>query len=354
MESGSSSKGWVRPLRNVFVRMETPVVYFYSETPFQAQVNVGFHGGSISQWYPARSDGEVPPAFTPGTSGTIDFAAGYDGWISWDVDVLARDEALRALPFRGHETLSWVYPRQTDSNLLRVGEDEYEKYLFYRGVGNFSLPVRFHMEGDDLLHVDNLGGEALGRLFVFDQDSGAARFWLLDSLGAGASVSVDLSELERERHWHRSVYDTLRQALVEEGLYAKEADAMLQTWWRSYFEKPGLRVFWVVPEEATESILPLQVSPAPGERARVLVGRTEILTPSFEAQLVDEFQDKKRRSVWRRDRYFGSYTARVAALGAAASGAVGPTQAPTVARTLQPAAVVSDLLGVAADENSDL
>lgn len=60
-----SIKGWIRPLKNVTVKMETPVIYFYTKEPFQAKVAVGFSGGSISQWYPARSGGETPPEYVP-------------------------------------------------------------------------------------------------------------------------------------------------------------------------------------------------------------------------------------------------------------------------------------------------
>ncbi len=62
------SKGFrsQRPLRNVTIKMETPVIYFYSDKPFHAHVEVGFNGGAISQWYPQRSGGEsVPKATKP-------------------------------------------------------------------------------------------------------------------------------------------------------------------------------------------------------------------------------------------------------------------------------------------------
>lgn len=50
--------------------------------------------------------------------------------------------------------------------------------------------------------------------------------------------------------------------LVSAGLYRKEADAMIQTWWPSYFERAGFRVFWVVPRETADAILSLTVTPA--------------------------------------------------------------------------------------------
>ncbi|MGC3956954.1 MAG: hypothetical protein QM813_03000 [Verrucomicrobiota bacterium] len=106
----------------------------------------------------------------------------------------------------------------------------------------------------------------------------------------------------------------MAKSLVEAGLYPKEADAMLQTWWRSYFQRPGLRAFWIVPAPVTEEILPLAVQPAPKKQVRVLVGRSELLSPSFsEKSLATEFA-KGDQNRWRYDRYFPAFEARVNAL----------------------------------------
>jgi hypothetical protein len=74
-------------------------------------------------------------------------------------------------------------------------------------------------------------------------------------------------------------------ALVKAGLYNKEATAMLATWKDSYFEKPGMRIFWIVPENWVNTILPLSISPAPKQTNRVFVGRYDILSPVFETRL---------------------------------------------------------------------
>jgi hypothetical protein len=319
-KTGMQSKGWTRPLHNVLVKMETPVIYFYSEHGFRAHVEVGFRGGSISQWYPQRSDGEVPPSHTVGgeayQGGGIDFATPYQGHITWDVDVLSRENSLDALAFKGGETLNWVYPRQTDSNILRNKQGEHEKYLFYRGVGNFPLPVRFRMPTDDRLEIENHSHRSVPALFVFDHDkSGMVRFQRVDTPGGDAVHTVDLATIDADGDWRRAVYEDIVAALVSGGLYRREADAMVQTWWESYFEEPGLRVFWIVPTAETERALPLQVEPAPREKVRVLVGRSEVLRPSFEERLVRDFSTKETRKSWSWDRYFLAYKARVEALG---------------------------------------
>ncbi len=322
---GGRTKGYLlaRPLANVFVKMETPVIYFYSdhESPFRARVEVGFDGGSISQWFPPRSGGETPPPFKRDKkgrvlSGQIDFARHYDGEISWDVEVLPRRDGDMGRVFQGGETLNWIYPRMTDSNLVRTADGSTEKYLFYRGVGKFELPLVTTASAGGTLTLLNRGEDAIPSALVFDyREDGSVRFASLGALGGGESRSVDCDRLAPVEGWRRAVYDALVAQLRAAGLHAKEADGMVQTWWESYFERPGLRVFWVVPEDFTERVLPLSVEPAPRESVRVLVGRSEVLTPGFEDVLAGAFGTKEWKH-YAGHRYLGAYAARAKALRA--------------------------------------
>ena len=93
------------------------------------------------------------------------------------------------------------------------------------------------------------------------------------------------------------------------GLYQREADAMVRTWWRSYFEHEGLRLFWIVPDRTVEDILPLRVDPAPKESKRVLVGRSELLTPKFERELLGLGEKFDQR--YGMDRFYQAYSERL-------------------------------------------
>ena len=83
---------------------------------------------------------------------------------------------------------------------------------------------------------------------------------------AGDFTSVNLVALR----------DSLKTELIEGGLYADEAEAMLNTWKHSYFEKAGLRVFYIVPREWTENFLPLRFS-VPARVNRLIVGRIDLV-----------------------------------------------------------------------------
>jgi hypothetical protein len=318
-------KGYARPLHNVTVKMETPVIYFYARQPFSAHVHVGFNGGSISQWFPDRSGGETPPAapllrMFGATGGDIDFANNYQGGIEWNVQIQPPSADDNAVIFKPGETPTWLYPRQTDASLVRTADGTAEKFLFYRGVGNFPLPVKFTLPEDGTLHMKNFSTETIPAVFIFNHHpgyDGQATFELQEPLKAGEARTVKLAALKSSSNWEHDVYAAMRGALMQAGLYPKEADALLQTWWRSYFERPGLRVFWIVPEKTTDEILPLTVEPPPRKRVRVLVGRSELLTPSFEQELVGQFAPTNSQNQWSDDRYFGAFQARVNALKAA-------------------------------------
>ncbi|BDS05733.1 hypothetical protein NT6N_07730 [Oceaniferula spumae] len=328
-------KGLIRPLKNVTIKMETPVIYFYSDEPFTAEVKVGFNGGSISQWYPERSAGETVPKIAKPLgfdsslippfaalksdvfklAGGIDFSESRSGSIEWKVDVLDL-KADRGLVFKPGETLNWLRPRNPKANVLKVGE-QYEDYLFYRGVGNFPLPIKFTVDTNETLTISNLSSDKVPFMFVHEvTNEGVTRFHSIpNGLAASGVMKVTTSDLREHTDWHRPVYQEMFKGLTGTGLTAEESHGMIQTWWDSYFSRPGLRVFWVMPGSDTENILPLSVKPAPEKIVRTIVGRSEIIRPSMEQKMVKEFLIKDpKKSKWGQylhDRFGHAYQQRV-------------------------------------------
>ena len=97
------------------------------------------------------------------------------------------------------------------------------------------------------------------------------------------------------------------QALVDAGLFLDEAKALFKTWQNSYFNvETGLKVFWIVPRIQVDSILPLTINPLPQHLERVIVGRTEILTPQFENELIHAQQVDSLQK-YKSDKYYFAY-----------------------------------------------
>jgi hypothetical protein len=71
-------------------------------------------------------------------------------------------------------------------------------------------------------------------------------------------------------------------ALTEQGLYPREATAMVNTWKDSWFAEDGTRVLYLLSRAWTDRTLPIQLSPQPKELARVMVGRAELIPPSVQ------------------------------------------------------------------------
>jgi len=283
-----------RPVSGVTVKMETPVIYFHSNDGFRAQVKVGFEGGTISQWYPERSGGETlpePPApeKTPVQPMSlepwrIDFSKAYRGSIEWDVEVLSPERSRAARIFKPDDTLNWLRARVPEANVVRASSGEMENYLFYRGLGHFSPGLRTVVSVNETLELRNDTGGDIPYLLVFEKRENRI-FWKAEPDGLEAGQRMMLGETELiayDGEFPEPVYESLKSGLISQGLLESEASAMIQTWWTSYFESEGLRVFWVLPRATTDRILPLDVKPAPGKIVRVLVGRSEILRPRTE------------------------------------------------------------------------
>ncbi len=328
-----------RPVSGVTVKMETPVIYFHSDTAFHAKVKVGFEGGTISQWYPNRSGGETLPEPPPSTDPVnkpvpaeqwkIDFAKPYHGGIEWDVEVLSPAESRSVLTFKPRDTVNWLRARVPEANVVRTDSGETENYLFYRGLGNFTPGLLTTVSADETLHLKNQTGGDIPYLLVFQQNGGGVS-WSARTAGLKAGEALDLSESSLTKSadgFPSPIYESMKSGLIACGLLESEANAMVQTWWTSYFETEGLRVFWVLPAATTERILPLTVSPAPKKSVRVIVGRSEVLRPRQETEwLVASRQKDENAYLWKytveSDRFGLAIQERVKAMenGAAITG----------------------------------
>lgn len=256
------------------VRMETPVLYFYAKNATTASVHVDFPQGLISEWYPQAS--AVRPKPTMGNSG---------GHIDWDsVEVLpggGPGDVAGALP-NERAANHYYAARHTDSAPIRVGQER-EKMIFYRGLGNFDVPVRAQAMADGTIEAANVGGDPIGTAIVFENRAGVVRY----SVTRNLKDSVRLYAGENPGAGRPGgVAHEMEGALADAGLYPKEAKAMIETWSDSWFEE-GARIFYIVPRAQVDAILPLTIAPVPTEIQRVFVGRVEVLTPWMEDSIQD-------------------------------------------------------------------
>jgi hypothetical protein len=89
----------------------------------------------------------------------------------------------------------------------------------------------------------------------------------------------------------------MHQQLMQEGLFADEASALLNTWQLSYFQSPGQRLFFSVPAEWTDHYLPLRFS-CPVEKTRMMIGRIELVSPDQRRILRELENSEAVRKPW--------------------------------------------------------
>jgi hypothetical protein len=284
---------------DITMRLETPVIYFHPPTggfKKSFDVAVRLRGGVINEFYPgadasiALDDERIADKTAAGVIPK-----------QWDGNVL-NNYVVGRLAWEGvtlHDTVVapltndpvWLAPREVQAASVFVPEvGEGERYLFYRGVAHLDALVQTKLAGGGV----KLSAPAL--LTWLDAPMVTIpKVWLADIRADGsiafregaaltlqkAKPGASLGSLKRfagadyKADGVKLLRASLKKSLINHGLFADEAEAMLNTWKVSYFEKPGLRVFYIVPREWIDYFLPLEIS-VPARVNRVIVGRVDI------------------------------------------------------------------------------
>src|SRR5216684_4542601 len=253
------------------VRMETPVLYFYSSKEETLSVRVSFAKGVITEWYPRASRVEPKAELYYGML----HQGGASGSIAWDSVTVEPNRRLD-LPLEVGNN-HYFAARMTSSTPLRVktpaGEQQ-EKFLFYRGVSTFSVPLSATPDAAGKLRIKNYGEQEIPTTILFERRGEKVGYRIGGSLKEEAildapELTATIDDLGRD----------LEGILVGQGLYHDEARAMVETWRSSWFEE-GSRLLYIVPAAFVNEALPLSINPAPAQTVRVFVGRLEVVTPA--------------------------------------------------------------------------
>ena len=303
---------------------ETPVIYFYTPRPVQVRVRVGFPQGIWTQWYPQAALVNPPLAQQAETPDRLS-----GGRICWFADVIPasavpleitkRRGATPRPAFEPPATSSdalWNFARDVDAALVktidRTGETEraeYEKFLFYRGLGQARLPVRADARRGGTLALDRdpTLGDGVRHVFVLRVEDGRGAFDYRPALRPGEEVAGAIPSMDKSQplaEFTEAVADTLAVRLTESGLYPKEARAMVNTWKSSYFQSDGVRVLFVLPQTWTDAFIPMSIVPKPKQVVRVMVGRLELLSPRREQLAETAIHDLADQDPVKRQRAF--------------------------------------------------
>lgn len=295
---------------SVTIKMETPVAYFYSDKPLSIRAKVSFPKGVLTQWYPgvasfspaiaapgaagggeplAWADPALDPSFVFATEACrARWEAVAGGELNWgDISVLPRGtDVTSMLPAAPLSKFTWDYARAVDANPVVLPNGEAERFLFYRGLGDFELPVEV-TQGKGSLILANKLQAAIGSVFAINVDANSGAFQAFpEGIAAGSSLVTSAPSLygaEPLDQYQDKLGDAVTGALDATGLYHDEAVAMVNTWKRQWFRTPGTRLLYVIPQLWTDSSIPLTIEPKPDAVLRVMLIRVEVITPEQEA-----------------------------------------------------------------------
>jgi hypothetical protein len=272
------------------VRMETPVLYFYSPREQTVRAKVEFLQGVISEWYPQATVLPVIPARA--------LASGY-GSAEW-ADVRVTPGAKPNLPTDSGKS-HYYAARETDAASLQVGSQQ-EKFLFYRGIANFPVPVSATVARDGTIAVKSIGEYGIGTFIMFERRGDRLGYRIVHA--HANEISVKRPALTESVE---SLREALRGLLVEQGLYPREAAAMVETWRDSWFED-GARLFYLLPQATVDAILPLHIQPRPATISRVFVGRMEIVTPEIQTEVARAIRMNDRQTLRKYGRFLEPFS----------------------------------------------
>jgi hypothetical protein len=264
------------------VRMETPVLYFYSPSETTVSVKVGFSKGVITEWYPHAS--QVGPKFSSQLAGDAIYKLRKRGSIAWD-SVTVSPGLIPSFPrgtsrlpnAKGDQGNQYYAARETSAAPVVVKTPtglQQEKFLFYRGVATFSVPISATVSPQGGVHLVNLTQDEVPAVLLFERRGEKLGYRFGGSLQG--ELSLDPPELTSTVE---SLSRNLGDILTSQGLHPDEAHAMIETW-RDSWSEDGTRLLYIVPDRFVNTVLPLKITPEPAQIVRVFVGRIELVTPS--------------------------------------------------------------------------
>jgi hypothetical protein len=178
-------------------------------------------------------------------------------------------------------------------------------------VGRMPVPLSARVSGDGGVVVENRGPDAVPTAILFENRGGRLGYRNIGAIqNSGAIQSVIALDRPSLDGSFAQLRHDLETALVAQGLFPKEAQAMVETWRDSWFEE-GSRLIYIVPAHAIDRMLPLEVDPAPAQTARVFVGRIELMTAETKRVVEEAFARSDWPVVERYGRFLEPILARI-------------------------------------------
>lgn len=278
--------------RNVVTqKMETPVIYFYTDTAQKVDVNVKFPEGVVTETFPG------PVSTSPSSRSNVVLA---NGNTTFSVNLTTQKGDSR-IPYVDLQNI-YSHARNVNSNVVVGGNGEAEKFIFYRGLGRFQPKLQITSVNGGVNFDDSEENAEIRAFLVHVNATGEARMMRIPNrfrqlVGVSADQIALLSDHNQAAGdiilTGQDAHSALTHSLTVAGLNADEAEAMISTWEHGYLHVPGLRLLYILPRAEVDAVLPLTITPKPDALVRVFVGRIEVMLDTQEQQILKDVLAKK-------------------------------------------------------------
>jgi hypothetical protein len=239
--------------------VKAPVIYFHLRQPLSLGVTVNFPGGKPAVWWPTTM-----PNFNgqPLTS------------LNWRVELKPKGDIKYAALPKGH----WMEAlRQVEADDVLVydhgpeGGAQFERFIYYDGLIPVPKGLEVQVQGDTISLKSTAKHPLLDVTVVDLRNLRRIRTATIAKLDPEGEVKeVKLTEREQTKWPYDGIAELVGQ-LKAAGLNEDEAKSLVAVWRKAFFETEGLGVFYRLPQEVYDRLLPLTVQPTPEQTVRTLL-----------------------------------------------------------------------------------
>jgi hypothetical protein len=268
-----------------------PIIFFHARGPVRVRLRVDFPGGMPGVWWPAT----VSPAMEGNQPRPRVGSA-----LEWDLAVKKAPDDWRprtAAPpdvVKGHwvERLRKV---EADEVFARYSPNpldvERERFVYYDGLFPQGRWVQVRVEKGAVGLTSRVKGPLFDLTLIDRRADGKVRVARLGRLDAGQEVpAVTFFDAEASR-FVADASAVLVKQLTAAGLFEDEARSLVDVRRQDLFERPGLHLFYRLPQEEYDRKMPLTLTP-PAEKV-VRVGL--IMQPHLEPDLAQRVRALVKR-----------------------------------------------------------
>ena len=263
-----------------------PIIFFHANAPMQINVRIDFPGGMAGVWFPATMsptvDGfEKQPKIGNRLEWTLGVKNCPEGWRPRTPavpEVSERHWIKQIRRVKSDEIFARFSPNITDV--------EREKFIYYDGIFPQKSWLSIKVDKDRVSLASPLTHPVFD-VTVVDRRNEKVRVGRIEKLGAGQVIKeVAFTGIDAAR-FSSNAFETLLKQLADAGLHIDEARSLANTWRQRMFETPGLNVFYRLPQDQYDALMPLTVTPKPDSTVRVGLIYHGHLEPDFAERVLE-------------------------------------------------------------------